>query len=142
MFDSARSKVGNEFLVNTTTEGNQWTPIITGLTGGDFVIAWDDDGNGIKAQIFGTNDHAPVITNALVDQNATEDSLFSFQVPADAFNDLDAGDTLSYAATLADGGALPSWLSFDASTRTFSGTPLNDDVGTILVKVTATDSSS
>ena len=37
---------------------------------------------------------------------------------------------------------LPSWLSFDAGTRTFSGTPLNEDVGTIALKVTATDSGS
>ena len=37
---------------------------------------------------------------------------------------------------------LPSWLSFNASTRTFSGTPLNANVGAIDVKVTATDSGS
>ena len=51
------------------------------------------------------------------------------------------GDTLTYTATLVDGSALPSWLSFDANTRTFTGTPLNGDVGSIAVKVTATDSS-
>ncbi|WP_418903715.1 putative Ig domain-containing protein, partial [Pokkaliibacter plantistimulans] len=36
---------------------------------------------------------------------------------------MDAGDSLTLSATLADGSALPSWLSFDASTGTFSGTP-------------------
>ena len=49
---------------------------------------------------------------------------------------------LTYAATLADGSTLPSWLSFDASSRTFSGTPSNGDVGAIDIKVTATDGSS
>ncbi|WP_246779012.1 DUF4082 domain-containing protein, partial [Rhizobium sp. BK650] len=40
-------------------------------------------------------------------------------------------------ATAADGTALPSWLSFNASTRTFSGTPTT--AGSYGVKVTATD---
>ena len=64
---------------------------------------------------------------------------FSFTVPAGSFADIDAGDTLSYSATLADGGALPAWLSFDAATQTFSGTPGNADVGSLSVRVTATD---
>ena len=66
----------------------------------------------------------------------------SFQFASDVFSDVDAGDSLTYAATLADGSTLPSWLSFDASSRTFSGTPSNGDVGAIDVKVTATDGSS
>ncbi|MEO0687366.1 MAG: cadherin domain-containing protein, partial [Cyanobacteria bacterium J06649_11] len=37
---------------------------------------------------------------------------------------------------------LPSWLSFDNSTNTFSGTPTNDDVGTVNITVTATDTES
>ena len=32
---------------------------------------------------------------------------------------------------------LPSWLSFDAATRTFSGTPANADVGALTITVTA-----
>ena len=39
----------------------------------------------------------------------------------------------------ADGSPLPAWLSFNASTRTFSGTPTAANVGTLSVKVTATD---
>ena len=56
-------------------------------------------------------------------------SPFTFTVPAGSFADVDAGDTLSYSATLVSGAALPAWLSFDAATRTFSGTPANADVG-------------
>jgi hypothetical protein len=65
-------------------------------------------------------------------------------VPANTFTDVDApyGDTLTYTATLASGAALPSWLSFNTATRTFSGTPTNADVGAIDVKVTATDGSN
>lgn len=91
--------------------------------------------------VANTND-VPTVANAIANQSATEDSAFSFQVSANAFADVDAGDTLTYGASLANGSALPSWLSFNASTRTFSGTPVNGDVGTLNVRVTATDGAS
>ncbi len=48
------------------------------------------------------------------------------------------GAALTYSATQSSGAALPSWLSFNATTDTFSGTaPVA--VGTTTVKVTATD---
>ena len=50
--------------------------------------------------------------------------------------------TLSYTATLSDDSPLPAWLSFDALTQTFSGTPTNSDLGTISIKVTADDGTS
>ena len=82
---------------------------------------------------------APTVTNPIADQATNEDALFGFQIPANAFADVDAGDTLTYSARLADGSALPSWLSFDATTRTFSGTPDNSQVGVYDVRITATD---
>ncbi|HCS63918.1 MAG TPA: Ig family protein, partial [Cellvibrio sp.] len=72
-------------------------------------------------------------------QNATEDAAFNFQFAANTFADPDVGDTLTYSAQLAGGGALPAWLSFDPVTRTFSGTPANSDVGTVLIDVIAND---
>ena len=87
-----------------------------------------------------TNDD-PTLANAIADQSINEDSAFSFTVPADTFNDVDVGDSLTYTATLSNGSALPSWLSFDAATQTFSGTPLNGDVGSITITVTATDAA-
>ena len=54
---------------------------------------------------------------------------------------MDVGDTLTLSATLADGSPLPAWLSFDPSTHTFSGTPLNGDVGSLSIRVTATDTA-
>ena len=65
---------------------------------------------------------APVVALPIADQSVAEGTAWSFQVPADAFSDVD-GDSLTYTATLSDGSALPSWLAFDAATRTFSGTP-------------------
>ena len=65
--------------------------------------------------------------------------LFNFQIPINTFTDIDAGDVLTYSATLENGNALPNWLTFNPTTRTFSGTPTNDNVGNLNVKVTATD---
>jgi Ca2+-binding RTX toxin-like protein len=90
--------------------------------------------------IANTND-APIVANAISAQGATEDAAWSYTVPAGTFSDIDAGDSLSYSATLGNGDALPSWLSFDALTRTFSGTPQNGDVGGLSLKVTATDTA-
>ncbi|WP_198378980.1 putative Ig domain-containing protein, partial [Neoroseomonas rubea] len=108
------------------------------------VIATDGSGSSASDDftltVANTND-APTLANPIADRSATEDSAFSYQVPIGAFGDPDAGDNLAYSATLADGSPLPAWLSFDPATRTFSGTPANDDVGTISVRVTATDSS-
>ena len=61
-------------------------------------------------------------------------------VPSGTFSDVDqSGDTLIYSATLVGGAPLPSWLSFDPMTQTFSGTPGNSHVGTLALTVTATD---
>lgn len=98
------------------------------------------DTDTVNITVNTVND-TPVVVNPIPNQNATEDSLFNFQFAANTFNDLDIGDTLTYSAQLAGGGALPGWLSFDGTTRTFSGTPANGDVGTITIQVTANDGS-
>ena len=74
----------------------------------------------------------------VADQTVAEDASWTFQVPAGAFTDVDNA-SLTYKATLASGAALPSWLSFDAATRTFSGTPPQNYNGTIDLTVTASD---
>jgi Ca2+-binding RTX toxin-like protein len=89
--------------------------------------------------ITNTND-APTVENAIADQTATENTPFSFQIPDNTFADIDTGDTLNYSATLSNGNPLPNWLNFNQTNRTFSGTPTNDDVGNLNLKVTATDS--
>ena len=83
---------------------------------------------------------APVLDSDIPDQTATVDTAFSYAFPEDAFSDVDDSDTLTYAAAPSGGGTLPPWLGFAAATRTFSGTPQATDVGTMTVKVTATDS--
>lgn len=82
---------------------------------------------------------APTVANPIPDQDATENSAFSFQFALNTFADIDVGNTLTYSAQLSGGGALPAWLGFDAVTRTFSGTPVNGDAGNWTVDVTAND---
>jgi len=89
-------------------------------------------------EVADVND-APVIGNLLAAQAVNEDAAFVYALPNDAFVEPDVGDRLSYSATLANGDPLPAWLSFDAASATFSGTPGNDDVGELQIRVTATD---
>ena len=106
------------------------------------VIATDNDGEAVSDTfeliVENVND-APTLATEIVNQTATEDTAFSFTLPSDTFQDVDAGDSLTYTATLEDGSELPGWLSFDAETHNFSGTPTNDNVGSINIKVSATD---
>ncbi|HEY0131576.1 MAG TPA: hypothetical protein VGB57_09235, partial [Allosphingosinicella sp.] len=55
VFDSAGAKVGNPFLVNSETSGNQNMPAVVALASGGFAVAWSSDSAGgydVKAQIF------------------------------------------------------------------------------------------
>jgi hypothetical protein len=72
--------------------------------------------------VANTND-APVLMQAIADQTASAGQMFRMTLPANAFSDVDVGDSLTYSVRMADGSALPSWLSYDANTRTLSGTP-------------------
>ena len=84
---------------------------------------------------------APEVANPLADQEVMVDVPFTYVVPADAFTDAD-GDLLTYTAALSGGGMLPSWLTFDPATRTFTGTPASSDSGTVRVTVTARDGTT
>ncbi|MCW5319411.1 hypothetical protein GTQ43_39390 [Nostoc sp. KVJ3] len=95
----------------------------------------------ITVTINGVND-APTVANALPDKTTIENSGFNFTVPANTFADVDTSNTLTYTATLDNGNALPSWLTFNTTTRIFSGTPVAANVGIISVKVTAKDNSN
>ncbi|MHA7777189.1 putative Ig domain-containing protein [Roseibium sp. M-1] len=127
--------IENQF--STTVEGIEYVNF-TGndATGGrDY---WDRAEIEAAADAFVSTNQSPVVANAIADQVGIEDASWSFTVPSDAFSDAN-GDTLTFSAVLADHSALPSWLSFDAGTRTFSGTPPQDFNGTLSLKVIASD---
>ena len=118
----------NPDLVPGTTNVFFWT---------DPGLSWSV-GDAIPIKLLRGN-AAPTVATVIPDQTATAATAFSYAFPATTFSDAD-GDTLTYTATKADGTALPTWLSFSAST--FSGTPQAADVGTVSVKVTASDGSA
>ena len=82
------------------------------------------DTSGLSAsETFSITDTAlaPTLTKATATQVVTPGHTFSIALPTGTFTD-PQGETLSYTAKLASGAALPSWLSFNAQTQTFSGT--------------------
>lgn len=104
--------------------------LIEEISGGDVIVS--NSSSGLN--------YAPFVLTAIPSQQTQENTAFNFTVPANTFTDLDPSDTsLIYTASLGDGGALPSWLSFNATTRTFSGTPNNSQVGRLNLLVRATD---
>ena len=102
-------------------------------------------------------DTAPVRTGVtLADRTLSISRSFSYTLPDGLFVDND-GDSFSLTASLVEQVVeyepglpnfyyvnylpLPSWLTFNAATRTFSGTvPANEPVGNFTVRVRATDS--
>ena len=128
---------------NATTRTFSGTPLNANVGAIDVNVRATDTGalsatDTFRITVANVND-APVVAAAIPDLTANEDAAFSYVVPAATFTDVDVGATLAYAATLSTGAALPSWLTFTAATRTFSGTPLNANVGAIDVSVRATD---
>jgi hypothetical protein len=57
----------------------------------------------------------PVVSATIPAQSIAQNGSLSFTVPAGTFTDPD-GDTLTLSASLADGSALPGWLTFNAAT--------------------------
>src|SRR5229473_2018880 len=77
----------------------------------------------------------PSLDHAIPDQTNTYGDVFGYTFPANTFSDPDIDQTLNYTAT-----NLPSGITFDGSTHTFSGT--NISAGLYDVTVTATDDGS
>ena len=80
---------------------------------------------------------APTAGKPLTAQSIHEKQRLAYTLAEDAFHTANQDDKLAYSARLADGKPLPRWLSFNAATRTFSGTPGNDDVGLLNIEVSA-----
>ena len=88
--------------------------------------------------VLSVND-APYANRSISRTTATQGTAFSLTVPASAFADDDAGDPLTITAASTNGDPLPTWLTFNSATGVFTGTPANADVGTLTIRLTATD---
>ncbi|MDH2484722.1 putative Ig domain-containing protein [Acinetobacter baumannii] len=126
---------------DTATQTLSGTPP-TNVTGNLSFFYWGTDMYGYStATSFNLKvslpNQAPTLLNAIADQSVTDAKAFSYTVPATTFKDPD-GDTLTYSATLEDGSALPSWLSFNPTTRVLSGTS-PDNTMPLNIKITVKD---
>ncbi len=83
---------------------------------------------------------APTISTQTANQIWTQGHTISLELPAKTFTD-PQGEILTYTADQSNGQALPSWLSFNATTRTFSGTVPTTGAESLTLMVTATDAS-
>ena len=103
----------------------------------------DSTGRTAKARvtidILPVND-APVIASIPV-LKGTEDQRFNATFPATFVSDAD-GDALLVEVRGKGGVALPSWLQYDALTRTLSGDPPLNFNGALELEVAATDGSA
>jgi Ca2+-binding RTX toxin-like protein len=142
--DGAHSSYISDGQGNITTQffdvdNNLLSTVVVNDDGHGNVHTTNYDADGNLLSDSWTHPNAAPLANPLADQGAKQGEVFSFHVPDGSFTDPNAGDTLSFKATLADGSALPAWLTFDAATQTFRGTPGSTDVGTVALMVTATD---
>lgn len=103
-----------------------------------------NDGNGgtandvFRLTVSDGPNRAPVLSIPIPNRNATEAVTSYYTVPSNTFYDPD-GDGLSYSATFATGGTLPTWISFDPASRLFTFNPAYGNAGTYDIRVTAND---
>jgi Ca2+-binding RTX toxin-like protein len=135
----------NGALVNNNNGTYNFTP--TANFNGIIDLTYDVTDGAItltgQTQSFGVTpvNDAPTLQQLLEDQSTGQNQPFTFTIPSNTFADVDAGDTLTLSAALANGNPLPSWLSFNPATQTFSGTPPLVNIGSLNIRVTATDSA-
>lgn len=83
--------------------------------------------SSFKLVISGVND-APIVNNAPAMVGMRVGEANRYELPADMFVDADMGDVLTWEVTLANGGALPNWLSFSPADRALVGAPTREQL--------------
>jgi hypothetical protein len=124
-------------VFNPVTDTFSGTPPTVGQTLNIVVTATDTSHLSATDAFSATILGAPVVTLQTPNQTWAEGKAVSLTL--NAFTD-PQGEKLTYTATLSNGQALPAWLSFNATTETFSGTAPTT-AQSLGIKVTATDSS-
>jgi len=107
------------------------------------VTATDSGGESTTTQ-FAIYVDDGVASTILADQTITDQTWngsgdHTFKIPSDAFIFDDVAETVAYTAT-ADGSALPSWLTLDATTGVLSGNPPHGAAADYAIIITATES--
>ncbi len=123
-FDAEGGKIGDEFLVNTSTNGYQWFQDVTGLEGGGFVVTWRDVVSGswsVRGQIYDSDGDAvggefeiPTTTT----DNQNEPSITSLE---------DGGFVAVWSDGSATGGDT-SYLAVRGQVFGANGAPVGDEI--------------
>lgn len=123
------------------TPNADWDGDIT-LDGKYMTFSRNGDIYWVKANFIDSLRHTnfiPYLKSQILNQTDSSGHSFSFAISDTTFVDDDGNNTLTYSATLNNGNPLPMWLSFNPTTKTFSGTL--DSIGTFTISVTATDTA-
>ena len=141
------TREGSNLVITNGPKGSQGKVIFTGFFNSEEFLglklpSLEDDNNPNPAPQPNPDPkpeqpQAPTAGKPLAAQRIHEKDKLSYTLAEDTFHTASKDDKLSYSARLADGKPLPKWLNFDAATRTFSGTPGNDDVGTLDIEISA-----
>ena len=143
-----------------------FTPAVAFTASATFTFQVLDQSSAASADATATisvsdSNQVPIAPGEIPKQWATQDVSFTYKAPDSLFSDPD-GDPLAWKARVrTEGGgaqgtsdgaqgasdgaqgasdsALPDWLSFSGDTKTFGGTPAKADIGTIRIRLTATD---
>ncbi len=84
---------------------------------------------------------APTTTGTLADVKVKLGSSVNYTIPNGIFTDVDPGDSLRFVMTTGTGFPIPGWLTFNAQTRTLTGTPTTSELGTLPLRVSAIDNA-
>jgi len=119
LFDTSGTKIGDEFLANTATNGDQFEPTVASLDDGGFVIAWYDNGGTasgettrVLAQVF---DASGTKSGSEFHVNITDPQHTGYTEPA-----LSALSNSGFAASWQRHGDVPGDGSFNVVTRMFT----------------------
>lgn len=115
-------------------------------TAGTYYIAagaYGSNTGNYTVTVVTQNNQAPITVGAMPDQTVITGRAFSYAFDAGLFRDPE-GQSLTYSARILNDNSttsgLASWLSFNATTRQFSGTlPYGTNASTLRIQVTATD---
>nr|WP_294565532.1 putative Ig domain-containing protein [uncultured Rhodopila sp.] len=133
------SALPNWLTFNAATGTFSGTAPATAQTLNILVTATNSAGLSVSEQFAAAILPPPVVAAATAAQTWLAGRTISLALPAGTFTD-PLGQKLIYKATLANGQALPGWLTFNAAAETFTGTA-PAGAQTLGILVTATDSS-
>lgn len=122
---------------NTLTDTFNYTITDGSLTDSENLVVTIQGANDAPTVATPIDDFGASATNKIYASNA-----WSYTFDSGTFADVDSGDTLTYSAVEDGQSTMPTWLEFDADTRTFSTTNAPAAATSVDITVTATDAGS